>query len=497
MKLKTLLVLLCGVALWWVAAAPPAHHSVPEAIVFTDEATRAAAATDHSPDFARALEVLDVDIPGHDDIVFLDQGRRWLLSAMDGRIWSYDPQTRKAEPFVDPPLMAAGLHESPVDADAVYFCASRLWGQRYPDGERVGLYRLKVSTRKIEPVVLDVPATTIAGPKVWPLDDPDAPALAAGQSGAAARPLAFCNDLEISADGMRIYFSEPFADAGASMGGGTIAEALALQGNGRIWMHDLGSGRTRLVAEGIHFPDGLLLDLHPGEAQERSILTSLTTGFQIARVHLRGPAAGRFEVLHAGLPGMCDGMDRDGAGRIWCAMYTRRSPLMTWLHGHPWAKQVLLRLPLNWIPQPKATGVMVFSPDASKVVYSAWYEGDKLTHNASVLAAPDGHVYFAPFSRDHRGLVRMKNPLAGPESQAAQLGAQAAASARVRRAGYRGQGPVLSFLPHHGTAQAPLAPQDAGYAHLCFEADDVAAVLQSIQAHGGHDGNRMLFSTSP
>ena len=34
--------------------------------------------------------------------------------------------------------------------------------------------------------------------------------------------------------------------------------APVVHGNGRIWVHDLAQRETRLVAEGIHFSDGLL-----------------------------------------------------------------------------------------------------------------------------------------------------------------------------------------------------------------------------------------------
>lgn len=414
MKTRILSVALIALVAWWFLAVPPGYHAVPPRIVYGPEATQAAQAVDQSDAFAQGLETIPVDIPGYDDIVFLEGGKRWLLSAMDGQIWSYEPGTGKAEPFIKPPKMAAGMHESPTDKDVVYFCASRLWGDKYADDERVGLYRLRVASKKIEPVVLDVPNKGIERAQAWALDDPKAPKLSKTSAPFGKRALEFCNDLEISEDGQRVYFSEPFSHPGASMGGGTIPEALALQGNGRIWVHDLSLNETRLVSEGLHFPDGLLLDQHPGQAREMSLLTSLTTGFGVARVYVDGPKAGQTEMVHSGLPGMCDGMDRDGAGNIWCAMYAHRSGFLTWLHANPWAKHVLLRLPLNWIPQPKRTGLIVLSPDASKMIYSAWYQGDQLTHNASTLVGPDGYAYPTPFSRTHRGIVRIKNPLLQP-----------------------------------------------------------------------------------
>lgn len=416
MKIKTFALagVLAALAVWWLAATPPEHLAVPSAIHFNSSVTDAAKAVEQSSSFAERLEGIPVAIRGHDDIVFLTDGRTALVSSMDHQIWSYDRTTQKAQPLVHTPLMPAGMHESLSDPDTVYFCASRLWGESYPAGERVGLYRLRVASRTIEPVVLDVPTTATNGAKVWSLDDPTAPRMAKGSKQTQSRPLAFCNDLEISADGQRIYFSEPFAYAGASMGGGTIPEVIAYHGNGYIWQHDLSSGETRLVAEGIHFPDGILYDLHPGQARENSILTSQTTGFRILRLYLRGPKAGRSELVMDGLPGMCDGMDRDHQGNIWCAMYAKRTGFITWLHENPWLKHVLLRLPLNWIPQPNATGVMALSPDASQVLYSAWYDGPKVTHIASAIEGPDGYIYLAPFSRQHLGFTRMKNPLAEP-----------------------------------------------------------------------------------
>lgn len=402
---------LATLTIWWIVATPPAHHAVPEPIHFDNRATDAAKAVEQSDAFATQLEHISNAIPGFDDIVFLPDGRTALVSAMDGQIWSYDRATHQAQVFVDAPLMAAGMHESPTHPDDIYFCASRLWGESYPATERVGLYRLRVATRAIEPVVLDVPTTADLGEKVWPLDDAKAPRLAPNAA-TASRPLAFCNDLEISADGERIYFSEPFAYAGASMGGGTVPEVIAYRGNGFIWQHDLAKGETRLVAQGIHFPDGLLYDLHPGKAREDSILTSQTTGFRILRLVLRGPKAGQSELVQDGLPGMCDGMDRDHQGRIWCGMYARRTSFITWLHAHPWLKQVLLRLPLNWMPQPNATGIVALSPDASRLLYSAWYDGPQVTHIASAIEGPDGYLYLAAFSRKHLGLTRLKNPLA-------------------------------------------------------------------------------------
>jgi len=61
-----------------------------------------------------------------------------------------------------------------------------------------------------------------------------------------------------------------------------------------------------------------------------------------------------------------------------------------------------------------------------------------------------------------------------------------APTAVLQLPGYAGQGPVLTLAPVTGaTARGPLPVHDRGYAHICFEADDVHRVVQAIQVHGG------------
>jgi hypothetical protein len=221
--------------------------------------------------------------------------------------------------------------------------------------------------------------------------------------------LAFCNDLDVSADGKRIYFTEPIAYAGASMGGGAVAEAITLGENGRLWRHDLENGETRLMAEGFHFIDGILIDPHPVDAREESVLVTQTPGFAITRFFFTGSRAGTAEAIWTGLPGMPDGMDRDAQGRIWIGLYRKRSKFLTWAHNNPWIKPLMLRLPLELLPVPKETGLLALSPDGATPLYYAIHEGP-LLGDAAVAIPGTEHLYIANFDRDQRGLIRMSYP---------------------------------------------------------------------------------------
>lgn len=104
--------------------------------------------------------------------------------------------------------------------------------------------------------------------------------------------LIVCDNLEVSADGRRIYFSEPFDYSGASVDD-ALDEAIALAPNGRLWRYDLDTGSTRLIAEGFQFINGLLVNLHPAQAREASVLVTQTSQFRLTRFHIAGPQAGR------------------------------------------------------------------------------------------------------------------------------------------------------------------------------------------------------------
>ena len=136
------------------------------------------------------------------------------------------------------------------------------------------LYRLSLDTRKVDPLVLDVPATDLMNerPIVYADNDSGAPELGPGIN-AARRPLIVCDNLDVSADGKRIYFSEPFDYANATVDD-ALDEALALPPNGRLWRYDIESDTTRLIAEGFHFINGVLYDLHPGQPREESVLVT-------------------------------------------------------------------------------------------------------------------------------------------------------------------------------------------------------------------------------
>jgi hypothetical protein len=417
-RLVVVLVLALIAGVWWVAAMPRPEIQVAGAITIDRATEEAIRAVDRSAEFASTLEQFASTVPPFDDAVFLQDGTTALVTATDGQIWRMNVANHAAEPLVDPPLMAYGIHVAPGNPNHVYFCASRSYSSAAPD-ERVGLYRLSLDTRKVEPLVLDVPATDLMNeiPVVYADNDLGAPEVRPGAS-AATRPLIVCDNLDVSEDGKRIYFSEPFDYTDASIDD-ALDEAIALSPNGRLWRYDLDIRATRLVAEGFHFVNGVLYDLHPGKPREESVLVTQTSLFRLTRFYISGPKAGRAEVVIDGLTGLDDGMDRDDSGRIWLALFSHRSALLTWVHEHPWIKPLFMRVPARLLMAlPQQTGVVVLSQDGRTPLYSALYDGDVLASVASAVPSLPG-VYLAnealgPERRADHKVVRLKWPLGLP-----------------------------------------------------------------------------------
>ena len=380
---------------WWILAAPRPEIQIAESVVFDRSIEEAIEKVDRSDEFVSNLENFPSDLPSYDDAIFIDNNTKALVAATDGQIWQVDLSNHNAEPLVDVPLMAYGIDRDPTDSNSVYFCSSNSYGAEYPPDEVAGLYHLTLDTRQIEPVVLNVPDTAIDpdNPVVYADSDTNAPELQSDRSGVNSRPLTVCDNLEVTQDGRRIYFSEPFAYENATPDD-AIDEAIALSPNGRLWRYDRDTKTTRLIAEGFHFINGVLYDLHPNQPREESVLVTQTSLFRLTRFYLNGSKAGSAEVVLDGITGMNDGMDRDSEGRIWLALFLERTPILTWIHAHAWIKPFLMRLPSSILPQPNKTGVLVVSPDGSQPLYAAIYDGSLLASIASAVPSPQG-IYLA------------------------------------------------------------------------------------------------------
>lgn len=411
--LLVIVIVILGAA--WILTAPPDYLSIAPPYRMGDAPQSILQVMAEGDPIGDQMQTIARAVHGYDDLVLQEHLHRAFATGRDGWIWQIDLETGDAERLLDVPLMAAGAHEVPGDDDRICFCASHLSGATYPESERVGLYELTVSTKSVRLLVDRVPMPP-------PIEKPPP-----GNQGTVfteatetrlrldamndtnSRALAFCNDLAITEDGKRIYFSEPFPYEGASMGAGAFGEAITLGKNGRLWRYDRDDEAVALVAQDYNFIDGVLAEDFD-RSQEESVLVTETTKFRILRLYIRGEKAGQDEIVWENLPSMADGMERDDAGRIWIGMIKKRSGLITWIHAHPFIKPFILRLPQSLLPVPTVTATMALSADASTPLYYAEHPGTAV-HDIAAAIPGSQYLYLANFSDETPGLHRIPLPL--------------------------------------------------------------------------------------
>ncbi len=396
---------------WWMASAPPAAIVVGDRHEFLAPPASLDAITPAGDYISLNAERIALTLPAYDEVVLNTAESRAYVTAVDGWFWEVDLAAGVAARFVDVPMMPAGARRAPDKDQLIYFCASRLYGAEYPASDRVGLYQLDVNTKAVTPLVLDVPLAPAPGGAAVVYLREGGPRLRRDEAeGKNSRPVAFCNDLDVSADGRRIYFTEPFAYDNPSMGGaGTYREAISLGRNGYIWQYDMDADEISLVAQNFTFPDGILVEDTPSGGIEESILVNETVKFKLVRMFTGGARAGSHETVSENLPGMPDGLDRDDAGRIWVGMIKQRSPVIDWIHQNPWIKPLLLRLPYNLMPSDRATSFLALSSDASQPLFYSEHDGSVLTEISVVIPGGAG-LYLATVGHDSQGLYSVPYP---------------------------------------------------------------------------------------
>ncbi|MDH0894106.1 MULTISPECIES: hypothetical protein [unclassified Pseudomonas] len=413
MKTKSMLglaVLAVAGAAWWLSAPP--EHIRPAPAYRMGEISAAMQAARVPDDLAPAVSGLD--LPGHDDVLIQEHSGQAFVTARDGWFWRLDLASGKAERFAQTPLVPSGARFVPGDDNRILFCNSHLYGFTPEREAPVGVYELNIATRAIRPVALRVPLPPALDPdaalgSVRPLGQ-GAMAVAAMNEG-NSRPVAFCNDLDISRDGKRVYMSEPYAYPGAAMGEAAFEEAVSLANNGRLWMFDLERETAQLVVQDLHFVDGILIDRgsEDGQGVEQSLVISETPKFRMLRLFIGGERAGTAEILQEGMPGMPDGISRDEQGRLYVALFSPRTAIATWLHANPWLKPLILRLPHRLFSEQKQTGFVVLDPSGKQVLYWLMHDGSQVRAISKVLPEQDG-IYLASFARDNHGAHRIDYP---------------------------------------------------------------------------------------
>ncbi|XP_053476711.1 adipocyte plasma membrane-associated protein [Ictalurus furcatus] len=153
------------------------------------------------------------------------------------------------------------------------------------------------------------------------------------------RRLSFVNDLDVTQDGKKVYFTDSSSRWQRRDFMKLIMEATA---DGRVLEYDTETKEVAVMMENLRFPNGIQL-----LPDEESVLVAETTMARIRRIHVAGLNKGGMDTFIENLPGFPDNIRRSSSGGYWVAMSAiRPNPgfsMLDFLSQRPWIKNVIFK----------------------------------------------------------------------------------------------------------------------------------------------------------
>ncbi|XP_028278985.1 adipocyte plasma membrane-associated protein [Parambassis ranga] len=167
----------------------------------------------------------------------------------------------------------------------------------------------------------------------------EATRLVAGGQVVAGRKLSFINDVAVTQDGKKLYFTDSSSRWQRRDYMQLIMEATA---DGRVLEFDTETRELAVIMENLRFPNGIQLLL------TRICAVAETTMARIRRVHVAGLNKGGMDTFIDNLPGFPDNIRPSSSGGYWVAMSAvRPNPgfsMLDFLSQRPWIKKLIFKL---------------------------------------------------------------------------------------------------------------------------------------------------------
>jgi sugar lactone lactonase YvrE len=211
-------------------------------------------------------------------------------------------------------------------------------------------------------------------------------------------PYRFADDLDIAPDG-KVYFS----DASWKYDIWHYKyDLLEHRPNGRLLVYDPTTNQTDLILDSLYFANGVAID-----SSGAFLLVNETSKFRVLKHWLKGPKAGRTEILIDNLPGFPDGVSRGTDGIFWVALISPRNPKLDAIMPRPFLRKLLLRLPEFLRPKPQNYSFILGVDATGKVRYNLQDPDGKFAQISSVQER-DGFLYLG--SLGENGIGRVARP---------------------------------------------------------------------------------------
>ena len=147
-----------------------------------------------------------------------------------------------------------------------------------------------------------------------------------------------------------MYFTQSSTRFLPTQWGGTYAasvlDVIEQSATGRVLAYDPAAGKTRIVAHGFSFANGIVLS-----SDGLSLFVNETGRYRVWKVDSRADnlnvqsGSPQARILLDNLPGYPDNLMRGRDGRIWVGLFRPRNPAADKLADKPFMRKILLRLP--------------------------------------------------------------------------------------------------------------------------------------------------------
>ncbi|KAF3707861.1 Adipocyte plasma membrane-associated protein [Channa argus] len=177
----------------------------------------------------------------------------------------------------------------------------------------------------------------------------EATRLVSGGQVVAGRKLSFINDVTVTQDGKKVYFTDSSSRwqrrdylnliMEATADGSLVTDCVF----SRVLEYDTESKEVTVLMENLRFPNGIQL-----LPDEESVLVAETTMARIRRVHVAGLNKGGMDTFVDNLPGFPDNIRPSSTGGYWVVMSAvRPNPgfsMLDFLSQRPWIKKLIFKL---------------------------------------------------------------------------------------------------------------------------------------------------------
>ena len=185
-------------------------------------------------------------------------------------------------------------------------------------------------------------------------------------------PIVYANAIVVAPDGT-VYFTDATTRFSPVTWGGTypasVLDIMEQSASGRVLAYDPATGKTRVVARGFSFANGIALS-----KDGHTLFVSETGRYRIWKVdgHANDldvrSGSPQAQVLVDNLPGYPDNLMRGRDGRIWVGLFRPRNPAADGLAQKPFLRKVLLRLPRALLPLGEPYGHVFAIDENGRVV---------------------------------------------------------------------------------------------------------------------------------